>query len=145
MVTDWRCRNFCEKRLSRSRFCEALKRFFTYSEDKLGAALLPESFVVKRITVCRNKDFSIVCLLKLGQNAMTMMINPKEKSHRPIQHLPRFGINMDIYEEQAANISIQSKPAKSRKRKQQRIGICFSWIFFIRTSLKTYFIMEIHF
>ena len=75
--------------------------------------------------MCRNKDFSIICLLALGQNAMTMMINPKEKSHRPILHLPRFGINMDIYEERAANIGIQSKPAKPRKRKQQRIGLCF--------------------
>ena len=56
---------------------------------------------------------------------MTMMINPKEKSHRPVLHLPRFGINMDIYEERAANISIQSKPAKSRQRKQQRIRLCF--------------------
>ena len=117
---------FVKKRVSCSCFCEAFKRFFTYSEDKLGAALLPESFVVKRITVYRNKDFSTVFLLALRQNAMTMMINPKEKSHRPIQHLPRFGINMDIYVERAANISIQSKHAKSRKRKQQRIGVFFS-------------------
>ena len=134
-----------KRRLSRSCFCKALKRFFTYSKDKLGVALLPESFVVKRITVCRNRVFSIVCLLALGQNAITMLINPKEKGHRPILHLPRFGINMVIYEEWAANICIQLKPAKSRKRKQQRTGLSFSWSFFIRTSLKTYSIMQIHF